>query len=345
MSIYEIDPLCDSRWPEFIEQHPRASVFHTCAWLQALKSTYGYEPVAYTTTRPGESLANGWVFCRVRSWLTGRRLVSLPFSDHCNPLVQNSNDLSEITKALTFQWKKSQWRYIECRLASQQEIPEKFGQADEFCLHKLDLQPSLDELFRNLHKNSTQRKINRAAREQIAYEEGCSEALLDTFYELLVLTRQRHQIPPQPRKWFSSLLRCFGTQMRIRVAFCREAPIAAIITLQFKNSIVYKYGGANSRFFPLGGMQMLLWRAVREARESQLREFDLGRSDLEAKGLILFKDRLGATRTSLGYFRYPAGFDEPARHRARMLRRQRLLSYVPTPVITAGGRLLYKHFG
>ena len=345
MSVHEIDPLCDSRWPEFIEQHPQASVFHTRAWLQALKFTYGYEPVAYTTTRPREPLANGWVFCRVRSWLTGRRLVSLPFSDHCNPMIQNPEDLRAITQAIKLQWKKNQWRYIECRLTSWQESPEEFGQSEEFCLHKLDLRPSLDALFRNLHKNSTQRKINRARREQIAYEEGSSETLLDSFYDLLVLTRQRHQVPSQPRKWFSSLLRYFGTQMRVRVAFWGGTPIASIITLPFKDSLVYKYGGSHRRFFPLGGMQMLLWRAIREAKQNQLREFDLGRSDLEARGLILFKDRLGASRAPLGYFRYPAGLDETERHKLRILRRQRLLSYVPTPIITAGGRLLYKHFG
>src|ERR1700676_4757136 len=80
MSVYEIDPLSDHRWHELLQQHPRASVFHSCAWLDALKQTYEYEPVAYTTTAPGAPLKNGWVFCRIRSWLTGRRLVSLPFS-------------------------------------------------------------------------------------------------------------------------------------------------------------------------------------------------------------------------------------------------------------------------
>ena len=38
-------------------------------------------------------LANGIVFCRVESRLTGRRLVSLPFSDHCDPLVDSIGDL------------------------------------------------------------------------------------------------------------------------------------------------------------------------------------------------------------------------------------------------------------
>ena len=50
MGVYEIDPPCDPRWPEFLQNNPRASVFHTPGWLRALKRTYGYEPIVYTTT-------------------------------------------------------------------------------------------------------------------------------------------------------------------------------------------------------------------------------------------------------------------------------------------------------
>src|SRR5256886_3244169 len=35
---------------------------------------------------PDQELQNGIPFCVVRSWLTGRRLVALPFSDHCDAL-------------------------------------------------------------------------------------------------------------------------------------------------------------------------------------------------------------------------------------------------------------------
>src|SRR2546430_5296635 len=90
--LYSLDPLEDPRWAEFVQRHPRASVFHTPGWLEALRRTYGYEPVVYTTSLPRAELTNGLVFCRVRSWLTGRRLVSLPFSDHCEPLVHNSEE-------------------------------------------------------------------------------------------------------------------------------------------------------------------------------------------------------------------------------------------------------------
>ena len=100
MRIYQIDPTRDARWAELVERHPKASVFHTVGWLKALRCTYGYEPVAFTTSSPTGDLKNGLVFCRIDSWLTDRRLVSLPFSDHCEPLCDSADDLNFLIRYL-----------------------------------------------------------------------------------------------------------------------------------------------------------------------------------------------------------------------------------------------------
>ena len=100
MPAYTLDPLLDPRWPEFLERHARASVFHSRGWLEALRRTYGYEPIVYTTSPPTADLANGLVFCRIDSWLTGRRLVSLPFSDHTEPLVDSEGELQYLLGCL-----------------------------------------------------------------------------------------------------------------------------------------------------------------------------------------------------------------------------------------------------
>ena len=97
---YQLDPLQDQRWAAFVERHPRASVFHTVAWLQALHDTYGYKPVVFTTSPPSDDLKTGIAFCLIDSWLTGRRVVSLPFSDHCEPLCDSSEDLNSLIQFL-----------------------------------------------------------------------------------------------------------------------------------------------------------------------------------------------------------------------------------------------------
>ena len=87
MTLSEIDPLLDCRWVDLTERCVRSSIFHTPEWLAALRRTYGYKSVVFTDSRSGEPLRNGLLFCHVDSWLTGKRLVALPFSDHCEPLL------------------------------------------------------------------------------------------------------------------------------------------------------------------------------------------------------------------------------------------------------------------
>lgn len=344
MNVYQIDPLHDPRWSEFLRRDPRASIFHTAGWLQALKLTYEYEPVAYTTSASGAALTDAWVFCRISSWLTGRRLVSLPFSDHCDPLVNSAEHLEELSRALRRERDDHGWNYIEYRPLTVQLATDGFESSETFCFHKLDLKPDLDHLFRGLHKDSTQRKIRRAEREGITCDEGRSEPLLDQFYYLLVLTRRRHRLPPQPRNWFSNLASSMGNHLKVRVASIQGVPVASILTLRFKSTLMYKYGCADDRFFRLGGMQMLLWRAIEEAKESDLQEFDLGRSEFSDQGLIMFKDRLGAARTSVSYLRNPVGLRHgflTAHHSSR----KGFLFYIPGGFLTSCGKLLYRHFG
>src|SRR4249920_2949505 len=94
--VHTFNPLEDNRWPAFVQSDPNASIFHTAGWLKSLQATYQYEPIAFTTSAPGGDLKNAIVFCKVKSWITGRRLVSLPFSDHCEPLVENPDELNDL---------------------------------------------------------------------------------------------------------------------------------------------------------------------------------------------------------------------------------------------------------
>src|SRR2546426_8758247 len=114
--MYWIDPLHDSRWASFVAQHPQGSVFHTPSWLEALCPTYGFSPIALTSCPHGVELVDGIPFCDVKSWINGSRLVSLPFSDHCQPLLDCKGDLAAFTTYLGDKSGRSSWEYIEIRL-------------------------------------------------------------------------------------------------------------------------------------------------------------------------------------------------------------------------------------
>lgn len=348
---YRIDPLADDRWNEFVESQPRASLFHSSAWLKALVRTYRYQPVAYTTSPVGRRLESAVVFCEVKSWLTGRRLVSLPFSDHCEPLVSGPEQSDALVAALEQEFRRGKWQYLELRPVREFKVATALHSATvPYTFHELDLGPDIPTLFSNCHKNSTQRKIRRAEREGLRYAEGSSAELLDAFYRLHTLTRKRHQRPPQPRKWFANLLDCFGEALKIRVAFQGKRAVAAIITIRHKSTMVYKYGGSDSRFNHLGGMHLLLWRSIQDAKIEGLRTFDFGRTDADQPGLITFKKRWGSTQSDLIYSRY--GLAEDLNHlfdASATSWKSRVASYVLSRmqpgILSVAGRALYRHVG
>jgi hypothetical protein len=344
-NVYAIDPLSDPRWEIFTERHPRASVFHTTHWLRALKIAYGYEPLVFTTCPSDMALENGLVFCRVESWLTGRRFVSLPFSDHCEPLGEDASELDGLLLYMRQYVDSRQSKYIEIRPIFHEPGSETgLRKVRTYRFHRLDLARSRQELFHGFHKHCVQRKIRRAEREKLQYEDGSSEALLKKFYELLVVTRRRQYLPPQPLSWFRALLTAFGDKLKIRVASKGDLPIASILTLTHKKSMVYKYGCSDARFHKLGGMALLFWHAIEEAHDRGLEELELGRSDSENLGLISFKEHWGAQGIDLSYWMYAHTFvHTPYAWKKDALRQ--LVRFTPNRVLRMAGKLLYGHIG
>jgi lipid II:glycine glycyltransferase (peptidoglycan interpeptide bridge formation enzyme) len=159
------------------------------------------------------------------------------------------------------------------------------------------------------------------------------------------MTRKRHQVPPQPRAWFRNLLECMGDKLQIRLARKNGTPIAALLTLRHRSSVVYKYGCSDERFHHLAGMPFLFWKLIEESKASGVQEIDFGRSDLDNHGLITFKDRFGTTRKLITYLRYPqaATLKTTSRWGSQTIRQ--IFSIVPDALLPTVGRVLYRHIG
>jgi hypothetical protein len=346
--VHLIRPLEDARWRRFVRSHPGSSVFHSTEWLSALQKTYGFEPLALTTSSPRNSLRSALLFCRVESWITGHRLVSLPFSDHCALLAADPEDLPRLLAGARAELKDERLRYVEIRPTGPLRANCDERSTHKYRWHRLDLTRPVNDIARGFHKDCILRKIRRAEREKLSYSSGTSEDLLQAFWEVYVPTRRRHRAPPQPIAWFRNLLAHFAGAATIRVAATQGIPIAAILTLQFRDSLVYKYGGSDTRYQSLGGTQFLFWRAIQEARGQGLRTLDFGRSDYANPGLILFKDRWGAHATDLVYTRFVSEVGSRGEYsskgdyaHSRAIRN--ILSSLPNPLFSAAGALLYKH--
>lgn len=346
MRLYSLDPISDDRWTCLAASHPKASVFHQPGWIKALTKTYGFRAMAITTTPPEKQLADGLVFCEVKSWITGDRLVSLPFTDHTEPLLDDKAACAEIVEWMRRECRHRSQRYVELRpLSEDMRCDRPLVQSQSFWLHTLNLAPSLEQLFRNLHRSCIQRRIQHAARQDLTYERSNSDELVHDFYELLVMTRRRFRLLPQPRAWFSNLMSCMRPNAEIRLLRKDGKAIAAILTLRHRGTMVYKYGCSDEKFHSLAGMPLLFWKLIEESKAEGIEEIDFGRTELENQGLIRFKDRLGAASRRINYLRYAASVREVSGAKANSPLAAAIFSVLPNLLSSQFGRLIYRHIG
>lgn len=349
MRIYQVDPTRDGRWPELVERHPKASVFHTVGWLKALRRTYGYEPIAFTTSSPSSELQNGLLFCRIESWLTGHRLVSLPFSDHCEPLCDSREELDFLIRYLQTTLERQNLRYMEVR-----PVDGSFGQASEsngfrpsarYYLHVLDLHQDLDEVFRSLDKDSVQRRIHRATRAGLTEQCGRSDDLLKEFYALFVMTRGRHRLPPMPYNWFQNLIHFHREALEIRLAYKANTPLSAVLTLQCKDGVYYKYGCSDSRFNRFGAIPWLLWRAIAAAKSNGASKFDMGRTEEDNAGLLVFKNHWVPEPRRMIYWKFPDATSLVSVNGCKLKMAKHVFSSMPDRLRAMAGKFIYRHIG
>jgi lipid II:glycine glycyltransferase (peptidoglycan interpeptide bridge formation enzyme) len=160
-----------------------------------------------------------------------------------------------------------------------------------------------------------------------------------------MITRRRHQLLPQPRAWFRNLIACMSPNVEIRLARKDGTPIAAILTLRHRRTVVYKYGCSDETFHHLAGMPFLFWKLIEESKTAGAEQIDFGRTDLDNNGLIEFKDRFGTIRRQLTYFRYPESTREKGVVATYLPAARRLFSVLPDALSSRAGQMLYRHIG
>src|SRR5438067_4484238 len=114
----------------FVEQQAKEPLYYSQAWHDLITKLYGYSLIPLTTTDASGQITGYLPLCYIQSPLTGRRLVSLPFSDYC-PLLAvdeaSTNDLVDQAIRLAQQRKV---KYLELRtgvndvLAKRSELAE-----------------------------------------------------------------------------------------------------------------------------------------------------------------------------------------------------------------------------
>lgn len=339
-----IDPISCQRWNELVMATEDYSIFHTANWARILHETYGFVP-NYFSLMEGGRLAALIPVMEVRSFLTGCKGVSLPFSDFCEPMLPHDFGAGELTKCIASHGRTAGWKYLELRGGKGQAAGTP--SYSHYYTHTLDLSCGEVRLFNEL-RDSTRRNIAKAAREKLSIRRGTSREFVDEFYRLNCMTRKQHGMPPQPYRFFEKLHEHLIAQGMGTVFLAKHdgACIAGAVFLHCGTKVLYKFGASERKCQHLRANNFVMWEAIRSFSREGYGQFSFGRTEPENEGLRQFKNGWGGEERIINYYRYDIREERfMPDNGGGISRYAAFVSKLPLPLLKTIGKYLYRHVG
>lgn len=337
-----LDPLADPHWDEKLLAHEDASIFHTAAWARVLGETYGLR-TCYLGEAETDRFQILLPLMDVRSFLTGRRGVSLPFSDYCEPLVPEGYSGAGLLDLLIRLGRERGWRFIDFH--GGERLFQGAHPAVSFFIHTMELSPDQKVLFMKL-KDSTRRNVRKANAAGVAVSIDTSLGALKTFYGLHCLTRKDSGLPPQPFFFFRKIHEHIIAKGRgcVVLATVRNQAVAGAVFFHFGSRALFKFGASDRRFYRHRPNDCTMWEAIRWHGEKGFSQLCFGRTEKSNEGLRRYKAGFGATERTINYYRY-----DPVRATFASMKSspgnipRRVFQWMPTFLSQLIGRIAYKH--
>ncbi len=346
MSIVCLNPQTDPLWWRLIEQH-QSSVFHSPEWVQVLAETYGLEINAYMMLDGMGEPRAGIPFCQIAD-ITGKRIVTLPFSDYCDPLINDRDHWNCLIEKLL---SEQCTIIVRCLYNNLPLADERFTLAKQAKWHGLDLRPDLDTLWHSLH-DSSRRAIKKAQREEVVVRIAQREEELRAFFDLhLRIRKYKYRLLAQPYRFLENIWHQFVEKKSgsLLVAVHQGNIVGGALFLEWKDTLYYKFNASASADLGHRPNDLLIWEGIKYGKTKGYTYLDLGLSDQDQEGLVRFKRKFATDEKTISFLRYtpngvPVLQDNQVRNLLAKLTSLFTLESVPDNVTDRAGEILYRFF-
>jgi len=339
-----LNPVDLPHWDDLLISAKNCTFFHSSAWARVLSESYGYRPLYFSRLNQ-DRLSALIPVMEVKSFLTGRRGVSLPFTDYCEPILAESLRGQDLFREMVEYGKKKEWKFIELRggkVAEEGAIPSL-----SYFSHILDLKGEEKRIFSGFRRG-TKSSVKKALSSGVKAEISCSLGAVQEFFRLNGMTRRRHGLPPQPfhffeKMWDHILSKGLGF---VTLASYQGRAIAGALFFHFGKAGLYKYAASDIDYQSVRPSNLVIWEAIRWFRRNGFEHLCFGKTEPENYGLRQFKQGWGTKEKVIHYYKYDLIKDAFVRDRPRERGfHNKIFRRMPAPLLRMTGSVLYKHMG
>jgi FemAB-related protein (PEP-CTERM system-associated) len=334
-----------------LEQQAQDVFYYQPAWIRLITSMYGYSVEWLTTTNQDGRITGLLPLCLLSSPLTGKRVVTLPFSDHCPLLAEDEASANDLIDQAIRRAKAQKARYLELRTGGNAVLAARadLTQSDLYVRWALPLAADPDALWSSFRK-PIQRQIKKSQNQGVQVRLAQRREEVEHYYRLHLQTRsKKHGMPAQPRQYFYGLWDAFAAQggVQVLLAEYEGSVIASMILLASGATVRYAYGASDETYLHLAPNNLLMWKAIEWGCQQGYQTLDMGRTACENEGLMEFKRRWGAIKEPLPYYYYPQvdGLVSTSEQSRKFQLLTTCWRQLPLQVSGPLGGRLYKHLG
>ena len=294
LSLRELGAGDVARWNRFVEECPDATFFHRAEWQSVIGKAFGH-PTWYWLAEDGEGRVRGVLpLVRVRSWLFGDTLASIPFGVYGGVAA-----LDETARGFL----ERQACDLAGRLGVGALEMRNVVQRNPDWPHK-DLYVTFRKAITADHEANL-KAVPRKQRAMIrkGIEAGLESTLTndaDRLFRTYSASVRNLGTPVFPRRYFRLLQEAFGPSCDSLVVTHQGRDVAAVMSFYFRDEVLPYYGGSLPLARDVKGNDFMYWELMRRSVDRGCRLFDFGRSKT-GTGSYHFKKNWGLEPQPLHY--------------------------------------------
>jgi CelD/BcsL family acetyltransferase involved in cellulose biosynthesis len=300
-NLVQIDPLSDVVWSRLLENQTH-SLFHSPLWLQVLHQTYQMNIKANVLLDDRDQPEAGIHFCEI-SDIRGERIISLPFSDYCDPLVSDDDQWRALSEPLMQLHLPMNMRCLH------NDIPlgdAQFLQVKRAKWHGIDLEGDEDFLLSRI-ESSARRAIRKAEKSGVTVRLAQNEDDLRAFFQLhLGIRKYKYRLLAQPYAFFQNIWQIFSEagKAALMLACVDDEVIGSVMYLGWGATLYYKFSASSAAHLEHRPTDLLIWEGMKHARSQGYRFLDLGLSDWDQDGLVRYKRKFATEEGTISFLQH-----------------------------------------
>jgi serine/alanine adding enzyme len=280
--LADAEPTVVPAWDAYVEDHPRANLYHLSAWKTVGERAYRLKtPFLVTRDRPGGEIRGVLPLFRVPRPFSSYLTTGL-FGAYGHVLADDDRHGLALLREACRRVDAGEVDFLHVKALGALPPGTPLARGDHWVTALLDLEPRVDALFGRLSRNMRW-SVRHAERAGLTVARGVCQ--LDAFYDVLSENMLRKGSPIYGRAFFHELARALGPRADVITLQHEGRTVSGALVASFKGVVYVPFASSRPAVFPLRANNLLFWEIAKHGVETGHHTLDFGSSLRDSSGL------------------------------------------------------------